>query len=89
MPLTKVNFRAGINKQDTDYGAEGGWTDADFIRFRYGLPEKIGGWTEATTSTLIGIARAQFSWFTLDQTRYTALGTHKKLYVSTLNSKLL
>jgi hypothetical protein len=81
MPLTKVNFRPGINKQDTDYGAEGGWTDADFIRFRYGLPEKIGGWTEASTSTLIGIARAQFSWFTLDQTRYTGLGTNKKLYV--------
>jgi len=81
MPLTKVNFKPGINKQDTDYGAEGGWTDADFVRFRYGLPEKLGGWAEATTSTLIGIARAQFSWFTLDQSRYTALGTNKKLYL--------
>ena len=81
MPLTKVNFKPGINKQDTDYGAEGGWTDADFVRFRYGLPEKLGGWVEASTSTVIGIARAQFSWFTLDQTRYTALGTNKKLYV--------
>ena len=81
MPLTKVQFKPGINKQDTDYGAEGGWTDADFIRFRYGLPEKLGGWKEATTSTIIGVARDQFSWYTLNQLRYTALGTNKKLYL--------
>ena len=46
--LQKLNFKPGFNKQDTESGAEGQWTDGDFVRFRYGLPEKIGGWLQLT-----------------------------------------
>ena len=55
MPITKLKFpRPGINKQDTAYGAEGGWIDSDNVRFRYGVPEKIGGWQSASNYNLIG-----------------------------------
>ena len=46
--LQKLKFKPGFNKQDTESGAEGQWTDGDFVRFRYGLPEKIGGWLQLT-----------------------------------------
>jgi hypothetical protein len=46
MPLIRIAFKPGIDKQNTEYGAEGGYTDADMVRFRYGLPEKVGGWTK-------------------------------------------
>ena len=62
MPLTKVDLAPGFNKQVTQTGAEGRWTDGDFVRFRYGLPEKIGGWEQILESTLIGAAREQFVW---------------------------
>ena len=57
MPLTKIAFAPGIDKQDTEYGAAGRWTDSDMVRFRYGLPEKIGGWIILINSTLVGVAR--------------------------------
>ena len=79
--LQKLNFKPGFNKQDTESGAEGQWTDGDFVRFRYGLPEKIGGWTEILSSKLIGAARAQFIWADLDGRRYAAIGTNKILVV--------
>ena len=81
MPLTRVNIAPGFNKQVTQTGAEGKWTDGDFVRFRYGLPEKIGGWTEILSSTLVGAARAQFVWADLDGRRYAAIGTNKLLVV--------
>ena len=59
MPLTNVLIQPGFNKQVTEVGAEGQWTDGDFVRFRYGLPEKIGGWEEILSSTLVGAAREQ------------------------------
>ena len=83
MPLTKIAFAPGIDKQDTEYGAAGRWTDSDFVRFRYGLPEKIGGWIYLVTDTLIGVARDMHAWTDLDGVRYTAIGTDRKLYVYT------
>ena len=80
MPLTKISFAPGIDKQDTEYGAAGRWTDSDFVRFRYGLPEKIGGWIYLINDTLIGVARDMHAWTSLDGVRYTAIGTDRKLY---------
>ena len=81
MPLTRVNIRPGFNKQVTQTGAEGKWTDGDFVRFRYGLPEKIGGWEQIVNASLIGAAREQFVWADLDGRRYAAIGTNKLLII--------
>ena len=81
MPLTKIAFAPGIDKQDTEYGAAGRWVDSDFVRFRYGLPEKIGGWEQITSSTLVGAARDQHIWADLDGRSYAAIGTHKALFI--------
>tara|TARA_Y100001937_G_scaffold14361_1_gene19214 strand:- start:1370 stop:3520 length:2151 start_codon:yes stop_codon:yes gene_type:complete len=81
MPLTNVQIRPGFNKQVTQTGAEGQWTDGDFVRFRYGLPEKIGGWEQEISSTLVGAVRQQMVWADLDGRRYNALGTNKVLVV--------
>jgi hypothetical protein len=81
MPLTNVQIRPGFNKQVTETGAEGQWTDGDFVRFRYGLPEKIGGWKQITGSTLVGAVREQLVWADLDGRRYAALGTNKGLFI--------
>jgi hypothetical protein len=81
MPLTNVQIAPGFNKQVTETGAEGQWTDGDFVRFRYGLPEKIGGWQQLTTKTLAGVVREQLVWADLDGRRYVALGTNKILVI--------
>ena len=81
MPLTNVQIAPGFNKQVTETGAEGQWTDGDFVRFRYGLPEKIGGWQQLTTKTLAGVVREQLVWADLDGRRYVALGTNKILAI--------
>jgi hypothetical protein len=81
MPLTNVQIRPGFNKQVTETGAEGQWTDGDFVRFRYGLPEKIGGWEQITNTTLVGAVREQLVWADLDGRRYAALGTNKGLFI--------
>ena len=81
MTLVKVQVAPGIDKQDTEYGAEGRWIDCDNVRFRYGLPEKIGGWSKVSTSALVGAARGIVTWFSLDGDQYTITGTNKKLYV--------
>src|SRR6056300_1703890 len=81
--LQKLNFKPGFNKMITDSGAESQWVDGDFVRFRYGLPEKIGGWNQLTTSslTLPGPARAQHSWTSLAGERYVAIGTSQGLFL--------
>jgi len=81
MPLSKIQIRPGIDKQDTEYGAEGRWFDGDNMRFRYSLPEKIGGWSKVTSDALLGAARGIVTWFSLDGDQYTIVGTNKKLYV--------
>jgi hypothetical protein len=83
MPLQSYKFAAGFDKQSTEYGAEGKWVDGENVRFRYGQPEKIGGWIKLITDKIYGAVRAQFAWSSLDGTRYLAIGTDKKLYVYT------
>ena len=84
MAFFKLTLAPGIDKQNTEYGAEGGWTDGDNIRFRYGLPEKIGGWTYFNDSAdyLVGFASSTFSWNNLAGTPYLAVATSRKIYVS-------
>ena len=81
MPLTNVKIVPGINKADTPSGAEGQWIDGDFVRFRYGQPEKIGGYTAIGGETIAGPTRAQHTWNDLEGRRYAALGTSKALYI--------
>jgi len=81
MPLTKFNFKAGINKEETDYSNEGGWVDGDKIRFRRGRVEKIGGWEKATANSYIGTARALHSWTSLGSEIFLGLGTTNKYYI--------
>ena len=81
MPLTKLQFRPGINRDITSYSNEGGWRDGDKIRFRLGYPEKIGGWQKFSESTYQGAARALHNWIALDGSNYLGLGTHLKYYV--------
>ena len=77
--LTKIKFAPGIDKQDTSVGAEGRWVDSDNVRFRYGLPEKVGGWQSLLTDTIVGVARKQHAFVDTDGNRYVALGTDKFL----------
>ena len=79
--LTKIKFAPGIDKQDTAVGAEGRWVDSDNVRFRYGLPEKVGGWQSLLTDTLVGVARKQHAFVDQDGNRYVAIGTDKFLIV--------
>ena len=81
MPLRKVQFAPGFNKQATSSQAEGQWVDGDNVRFRYGAPEKIGGWSQVLTSTLVGASRAIHTWADLDGRRFAAIGTNKMLYI--------
>ena len=81
MPLTNVRIAPGFNKADTPSGAEGQWIDGDFVRFRYGQPEKIGGYTAIGQETISGPTRAQHTWTDLEGNRYAALGTSKGLYI--------
>ena len=80
MPLTKLQIAPGIDKQNTEYGAEGRWVDSDNVRFRYGLPEKIGGWDKVTSDALLGATRAILTWSDLKGVNYAIYGTNKKLY---------
>tara|TARA_R110000787_G_scaffold39900_1_gene99595 strand:+ start:470 stop:2392 length:1923 start_codon:yes stop_codon:yes gene_type:complete len=81
--LQKLNFKPGFDKMVTDSGAESQWVDGDFVRFRYGLPEKIGGWSQLTTSnnTLPGVARAQHTFAAINGERYVAIGTSQGLFL--------
>jgi len=81
MALTKIPFRPGFNKQLTDTQNENNWVDGDNVRFRYGQPEKIGGWVQETSSELIGIARQMHTFTDLDGRKYNAIGTNRCLYV--------
>ena len=81
MPLTKLKFRPGINREVTSYSNEGGWYDCDMIRFRYGVPEKIGGWQQASSSTFLGTCRALHTYVSLAGDVYTGAGTNLKYYL--------
>ena len=84
MPLTKYRIKPGFNKQATESEAMGQWTDGDFVRFRYGQPEKIGGWESLVSGNqakLVGAARDQHVWSDLDGRKYSAIGTNKLLVI--------
>ena len=81
MPYRKVTFPPGINREGTQYSAEGNWYDCDLIRFRQGRPEKIGGWTKYSTNEFLGISRSLMNWSSIDGANLMAVGTDKKLYV--------
>ena len=81
MPLQKFIFNPGINKEGTDYTAEGGWFDGNLVRFRKGLPEKIGGWVKYITASFVGTGRKLFGWTSLAGTKLLGVGTSKKLYI--------
>jgi len=81
MPLTKLQFKPGINREVTSYSNEGGWRDCDKIRFRFGFPEKMGGWEKYTSSNYLGTARALHNWIALDGSNYLGIGSHLKYYI--------
>ena len=81
MALQQIKFAPGIDKQDTSVGAVGRWVDSDNVRFRYGLPEKVGGWQSLLTDTIAGVVRKQFAFVDLVGNRYVALGTDKFLLI--------
>lgn len=82
MPLTKLQFRPGVNRETTSYTNEGGWFDSDKVRFRAGLPEKIGGWVKTSIYSFLGICRALHTWVTLGGSRLTGVGTSEKYYIN-------
>lgn len=81
MPLQKVLFKPGVNKENTRYTNEGGWYDCDKIRFRQGTPEKIGGWQQISTYTYEGTCRSLWSWASLSGIIYIGVGTYAKFYI--------
>ena len=81
MPLRKYVFKPGINKEGTNYSNEGGWFDADKVRFRKGRPERIGGWQKQSTNSFIGTSRKIHTYKAADGSNYIVLGTHQKFYV--------
>jgi hypothetical protein len=81
MPLTKLQFKPGINREITKYSNEGGWVDCDKIRFRFGYPEKFGGWEKMSSNTYEGTARRLHNWLALDGSNFLGVGTHLKYYI--------
>jgi hypothetical protein len=81
VPLQKLQFRPGLNKDQTNYSNEGGWFECDKVRFRSGYPQKIGGWLRYGLFTVVGVCRQMFNWVTTASDNYLALGTSKKLYI--------
>jgi len=82
MPLAKFQFKPGLNREITSYSNEGGWFDGDKIRFRFGFPEKIGGWLKQSTASYLGVARSLHPWVTLQRNQYLGVGTNKKYYIN-------
>ena len=83
MPLQKVLFKPGVNRENTRYTNEGGWYECDKIRFRQGTPEVIGGWTPVTVNTYQGVCRSLWNWTSLAGANYVGVGTNLKFYIET------
>lgn len=81
MTIQSLKFRPGINKETTSYSNKGGWNDCDLVRFRFGYPEKLGGWEKYSTNTFLGSSRSLHSWANLEGNKYLGLGTEKKFYI--------
>lgn len=82
MPLTKLQFRPGVNRETTSYTNEGGWFDCDKVRFRFGTPEKIGGWEKQSSNSFLGTCRALHPFVALSGESYLSVGTHLKYYIN-------
>ena len=82
MPLSKIKFAPGVNKEGTEYSADAGWFDADKIRFRQGRVEKIGGWEKYTDQSFLGVCRSLHNWSSLESINYLGVGTNLKFYVA-------
>lgn len=82
MPLSKILFKPGVNRENTRYTTEGGWYECDKIRFRQGTPEKIGGWVQFSSNTFDGVCRSLWNWVTLDNVDLLGVGTNLKYYVN-------
>jgi hypothetical protein len=81
MPLSTFKFKPGVNTEVTAYSNEGGWNDCDKVRFRFGFPEKLGGWIKYSLKTFLGTCRSLHAWIALDGSRFLGVGTHKKFYI--------
>jgi len=81
MPLSKLQFRPGVNREITAYSNEGGWFDIDNVRFQKGYPEKIGGWQKRSSNSFLGTCRALHPWVSLDRDQYVGVGTNLKYYI--------
>lgn len=81
MPLSKLVFKPGINRDQTSYASEGGWYECDKIRFRSGFPEKIGGWVKYNVNEFYGVCRSLFNWVTSDGANLMGIGTNSHMYV--------
>ena len=81
MPLQKLQFKPGVNRDQTNYTNEGGWFECNKIRFRSGYPQKIGGWLRYGLYTIVGTCRQVFNWITTASDNYLAMGTSRKLYI--------
>jgi hypothetical protein len=81
MPFIKLQFKPGVNRDQTDYSNEGGWFECDKIRFRSGYPEKIGGWVKATPTAFVGVCRQMWNWITSYSDDFLALGTNERVYI--------
>jgi hypothetical protein len=82
MPLQKILFKPGVNRENTRYTTEGGWYECDKIRFRQGTPEKIGGWTRFNFNTFLGVCRSLWNWITLAGANMVGVGTNLKFYIA-------
>lgn len=83
MPLKKLVFKPGIDRESSRYATEGGWYECDKVRFNSGTPEKIGGWQAVTSNTFLGTCRSLYPWVTNSSVVYVGVGTHIKYYVYT------
>jgi hypothetical protein len=81
VPLQKIQFRPGVNREGTDYSNEGGWYACDKVRFRSGFPEKIGGWIRLSNDTFLGTCRILWNWVTLNGANLLGVGTNLKYYL--------
>ena len=81
MPLTKIQFRPGVNRESTSFADEQGWFDSNLIRFRKGRPEKMGGWSKAIAESSTGVIRSLKSWVTLGGLKLMGVGTSSKFYI--------
>jgi hypothetical protein len=82
MPFSKIIFKPGVNRENTRYTNEGGWYESQWVRFRQGSPEKIGGWTQYSPNTFLGVCRSLWNWVTLSFLNLVGVGTNLKYYLT-------